>query len=504
MDDASTSQAVIAWLRGGGPWGAPPEIIETHAAIVFLSGNRAFKMKKPVSLGYLDFSTLEARRSTLARELELNRRTAPGFYLNSVAVTRTASGFEIAGSGEAAEWLLEMKRFPTDALLSKLWERGKLSEQVIEDLARQVARFHDGVDVVAGVDWPAAIARIGHENAQDLRSLAGTFDPAKLAAALSSRESLMLSLGSVLQGQSGDVRHCHGDLHLGNVFLDGDVPTLFDCIEFNDFYAVIPPLYDLAFLLMDLVSRDGLGLANRALNAWLNERDVARWPEVMRSLAVLPLYLAIRAEIRAKTEARRPGGRATAQHYLDIALAACGQRGASAQLVAIGGFSGTGKSTAARTLAPAFAGPVGAVHLRSDEIRKRLACVRVHDRLPASSYTPDMSRKVYETMFDLARHALGAGLPVIVDAVFAREDERHAIEAVANAAGVAFRGVWLDAPASVLEARITARHGDASDATVEVLGDQLGYAIGHLDWKVIDVSGSMDNVATAVRRHLAL
>jgi predicted kinase len=144
------------------------------------------------------------------------------------------------------------------------------------------------------------------------------------------------------------------------------------------------------------------------------------------------------------------------------------------------------------------------VHLRSDEIRKRLACVRVHDRLPASSYTPDMSRKVYETMFDLARHALGAGLPVIVDAVFAREDERHAIEAVANAAGVAFRGVWLDAPASVLEARITARHGDASDATVEVLGDQLGYAIGHLDWKVIDVSGSMDNVATAVRRHLAL
>lgn len=504
MDDASTSQAVIARLRGGGPWGAPPEVIETHAAIVFLSGDRAFKMKKAVNLGYLDFSTLEMRRSTLARELVLNRRTAPGFYLESVPVTRTASGFEIGGSGEAVEWLLEMKRFPTDALLSTLWERGELSGQVIERLARQVARFHDDVDAVAGLDWPAAIARIGRENAQDLRSLAGTFDPAKLAAALSARESLMLTLAPVLQEQSADVRHCHGDLHLGNVFLDGDVPTLFDCIEFNDFYAVIPPLYDLAFLLMDLVSRDGLGLANRALNAWLNERDVVRWSGLMRSLAALPLYLAIRAEIRAKTEARRPGGGATAQHYLDMARSACVQGGSSAQLVAVGGLSGTGKSTVARSLAPAFAGPVGAVHLRSDEIRKRLAGVQVHERLPASSYTPDMSRKVYETMFDLAREALGAGVPVIVDAVFAREDERHAVETVARAAGVGFRGVWLDAPASVLEARISGRQGDASDATVEVLGEQLGYAIGHVGWKVIDVSGGADDVTAAVRRLLAL
>jgi aminoglycoside phosphotransferase family enzyme/predicted kinase len=504
MDDASTSQAVIAWLRGGGPWGTPPEVIETHAAIVFLSGDQAFKMKKPVSLGYLDFSTLEARRSTLARELVLNRRTAPGFYLKTVPVTRTASGFEIAGSGEAVEWLLEMKRFPTDALLSKLRERGDLSGQVIERLARQIARFHDGVDMVAGVDWPADMARIGRENAQDLRYLSGAFDTTKLSAALSSRESLMVSLAPVLQEQSEDVRHCHGDLHLGNVFLDGDVPTLFDCIEFNDFYAIIPPLYDLAFLLMDLLSRDGLGLANRALNAWLNERDVVRWPELMRSLAVLPLYVAIRAEIRAKTEARRPGGGAAAQHYLDIALAACAQRVSSAQLVAIGGLSGTGKSTVARSLAPAFAGPVGAVHLRSDEIRKRLAGIPVRNRLPAASYTSDMSRKVYETMFDLARRALDAGVPVIVDAVFAREDERHSIEAVARAAGVAFRGVWLDAPAPVLEARIADRRGDASDATVEVLGDQLGYAIGHLGWKVIDVSGGVDDVAAAVRRHLVL
>lgn len=504
MDDASTSQAVIAWLRGGGPWGSPPEVIETHAAIVFLTGDRAFKMKKPVSLGYLDFSTLEARRSTLARELVLNRRTAPGFYLKSVPVIRTDSGFEIAGSGEAVEWLLEMKRFPSDALLSKLWERGALSGQVIETLARQVARFHDDVDVVAGVDWSAAVVRIGRENAQDLRSLADAFDPAKLAAALSAREGLMRSLAPVLQEQAEDVRHCHGDLHLGNVFLDGDVPTLFDCIEFNDFYAVIPPLYDLAFLLMDLVAGNEPRLANRALNAWLNERDVARWPGVMRSLAALPVYLALRAEIRAKTEARRPDGVAAARHYLDIALAACGQRASSAQLVAIGGFSGTGKSTVARFLAPEFAGVVGAVHLRSDEIRKRLSGVRVHERLPASSYTPDMSRKVYDTMFDLASHALGAGVPVIVDAVFAREDERRAIEAVACATGVAFRGVWLEAPAPVLEARIAARRGDASDATVEVLGEQLGYAIGHVDWKMIDVSGGVEDVVMVVRRHLGL
>jgi predicted kinase len=314
----------------------------------------------------------------------------------------------------------------------------------------------------------------------------------------------METLAPVLAEQARDVRHCHGDLHLGNVFLDGETPMLFDCIEFNDFYAIIPPLYDLAFLLMDLLARDERLLANRTLNAWIMARDSHRWPDVMRSLGALPLYLAMRAEIRAKTEARRPGGAQDARRYLDVALAAGHRHGGLARVIAIGGLSGTGKSTIARALVPLVGGAIGGVHLRSDEIRKRLLGVELDERLPPSAYTAEVSRRVYDTMTELARLAVGAGMAVVVDAVQAREAERHAIEDVARAAGVRFDGVWLEAPAAVLEARIAGRRGDVSDATVDVLQQQMGYALGALTWKRIDVSGGTEAVSAVVRAHLQL
>jgi aminoglycoside phosphotransferase family enzyme/predicted kinase len=493
MLEAETPEAVVRWLSAGGPWPQPPTVIQTHAALVFLAGDRAFKMKRAVDLGYLDFSTLGARHAVLARELELNRRTAPRHYLRLVAVTREADGLALAGRGVLVEWLLEMQRFPDGSLLDERLDRGLCGEGEIERLARAVAAFHDREPVVRGVDWPTAVARIMRENAADLGSLTQVFAHGDVAAEGEVRQALLTGLDAVLSAQSADVRHCHGDLHLGNVFLDGDRPTLFDCIEFNDFYARIPPLYDFSFLLMDLLGRQQRRLANRALNTWVLHRAVEQWPDVIASLRALTLYLLLRAEIRAKVEARRPRGADAARGYLR--LAAGFLQGRAARLVAIGGFSGTGKSTLARALAPDLGGACGALHLRTDEIRKRLAGEELDARLPPAAYTPEASRRVYGTLLDLARRAVDAGQAVIVDGVFERPDERDEIAAVAKAAGARFDGFWLEAPADVLRARVAGRRGDVSDADVAVLERQLGYETGAIGWRRLDVSGTAEDAA---------
>lgn len=498
MDDASTSQAVIAWLRGGGPWGSPPEVIETHAALVFLHGTHAWKIKRPVNLGYLDFSTLEARRVALERELGLNRRTAPDFYLKLVPVCVSGEGYVLGGSGEAVDWLLEMRRFPAGALLTEQLAAGTLTADVVDVLARRVARFHAEAQPLTGVDWAGAVERIARENAEDLLSLSSVWGDLPVARIVEERRRRLHELREALHRQDGDVRHCHGDLHLGNVFLDAGVPTLFDCIEFNDFYAQVPPLYDLAFLLMDLVSRAQGRLANRALNAWVMAHDPAQWAGVLGSLVLLPLYVALRAEIRAKTEARRPGGAAAARHYLEVAQEA--GRPAPARLVAVGGLSGTGKSTLARGLAHAAFAGVGAVHLRSDEIRKRLAGVEITDTLPSSTYTQASSARVYDELCRLAGACVRVGVSVVVDAVFSRPEEREQIARVAEACNVPFQGIWMEAPVSVLEARIRGRQGDASDADVAVLRKQLSYETGVMSWRRLDAFGAPDEVVQAALR----
>lgn len=503
MADASPhherARPVAERLRAGAALGAVPRVIETHAALVFLVGDRAFKMKKAVNLGYLDFSTLAARQAALQRELDLNRRTAPHHYLRLVAVTQAADGIALDGPGAVVEWLLEMRRFPDGSLLSTRLAQGLCGVAEIEHLARTVAAFHERAPVIAGIDWLAAVDRIAAENAADLASQAAVFAVADVADEDRGRRALLAGLAHVLVAQAKDVRHCHGDLHLGNVFLEAGAPVLFDCIEFNDFYAQIPPLYDLSFLLMDLLDKQQPLLANRALNAWVLHRAVSRWPDVVASLPALGLYLVLRAEIRAKVEARRPGGADAARHYLS--LAAGFARATAPRVVAVGGFSGTGKSTLARSLAPGLGGPCGALHLRTDEIRKRLLGVPVDERAPPESYTPEASARVYAAVMDLARRAAAAGQAVVVDGVFARPGEREEITVIARSAGVRFDGLWLEAPPEVLRARVAGRRGDVSDADVAVLERQLGYVVGAIGWHRLDVSGS---AAAAAREAAAV
>jgi aminoglycoside phosphotransferase family enzyme/predicted kinase len=492
---------VVAWLRAGGPWGEAPKVEETHAAYVFLIGERAFKLKKAVNLGYLDFSTLEKRRHALDRELKLNRRTAHEMYRRVLPITEHDGKLALDGQGLALDVVLEMKRFADGALLSDIADRGKLDVAIVEKLAHHVAAFHAAAEAVPGVDWPNAASRIADENLRDLRSQKAVFEAATVSSHARDRDVVHKAALEALKRQSTAIRHCHGDLHLRNAFVEHGRPILFDCIEFDDFYANIPPLYDMAFLIMDLCARDLREHANRALNAWIMDQPPPRWRALLEDLAALPAYLTWRAEIRAKTEGRKPDAADTARRYLKLATEFA--KPTAPVLIAIGGLSGTGKSTLARALAPSLGRAPGAIHLRTDEIRKRQAGVSLDAHLAPAAYTAERTAHVYSTMDELAGAALHAGQAVVADAVFAREDERRAIEAVAAKTGTRFIGLWLEAPTPTLEARLDRRTGDASDADKAVLQRQLAYDLGKLTWTKLDAGPGVHALVEAARKHLA-
>jgi predicted kinase len=301
---------------------------------------------------------------------------------------------------------------------------------------------------------------------------------------------------------TGKVRRCHGDLHLRNVCLLEGKPTLFDCLEFSDELASVDILYDLAFLLMDLEHRGLADFANLVLNRYLDLTDEDD------GLAAMPLFLSSRAAIRAHVtaaameRAAQPGATpelaAEARSYLD--LCALLLRPRSCRLVAIGGLSGTGKSTLAAGLAPSL----GARVLRSDVIRKQLFGVAPETRLPTSAYTAQVSRRVYQTLRRKAAEALAAGYSVIIDAVSLKPAERRSLVAVAKAAGVPFAGVWLAAPAATMDLRLRARRRDASDASPEILAQQLRQDPGTVDWVRIDAGTGPADCLSAARRALGL
>jgi aminoglycoside phosphotransferase family enzyme/predicted kinase len=496
---AMDQSEVIAFLSrpdSHGPGSGPVERIDTHGAVVFLVGERAYKLKRAVSYSYLDYGSAEKRRQFCEAELALNRRTAPELYLSVQKVSRGEDGaLRLGGAGEAVDWLVVMRRFDQDALLDRMAERGALDRGLVLALADRIVDFHRKAEPTPGFgghDGMRAVLRGDIENLR--RGVPEAFNRAAVDALAAAATAALDRLGGLLDRRrdAGRVRRCHGDLHLRNICLVDGAPTLFDCIEFNDRIACIDVLYDLAFLLMDLDHRGLSEFANAVMNRYV---DLAGEREA--DLAALPLFLALRAEIRAHVGVATAAAQAapaaaaaqieTARGYLAAALAYL--RPAAPCLVAVGGLSGTGKSTLAYGLAPTMGGAPGGRVLRTDMLRKRLAGVTPETRLPAAAYTRDSSRQVYEALYAAAAEALAAGRPVIADAVFADPAERAAIAGVAEAAGVAFTGLWLEAPRALLDQRIAARRGDASDATTEVLRRQLGYDIGPMDWVRIDAGG---------------
>jgi hypothetical protein len=505
-------ERLLELLEDGSAFGVPGaevETITTHAAMIFLVGDRAYKMKRAVRYSFLDFTHLAGRKAALEAELRLNRRTAPMLYRHLIPVTEEGKGrLAIGGSGEPLEWLLEMRRFDQDALLDRVAARGGLDAGIIDGLAREIAAFHEEAEVRRDQGGLAGMRQVIEGNREDFSRLVGEVLPEAAVRELDRKARAELERRAGLlehRREDGKVRHCHGDLHLGNIVLLDGTPVLFDCLEFDEALASTDTFYDLAFLVMDLVHRGLDPLAQRLLTGYL---DVT-WDDP--GTALLPLFLSCRAAIRAKvvgfgarsaeSAEERKAALEAARDYLERALGFLAPE--PPRLIAIGGVSGTGKSTLARALAPSVGAAPGAVVLRSDVVRKKLFGKAPEERLGADAYREEVTQKVYETLGTRALTLPRAGHAAIVDAVFLRPDERTAIERIASDAGVPFQGLWLSAPTDVLEHRIAERQTDASDATPEVLRRQLRADPGPIAWSRLDVSGSPDEILDAARTALA-
>jgi aminoglycoside phosphotransferase family enzyme/predicted kinase len=477
-----------AWLEA-----RADKVIETALARVFLTPDAAFKQKKAVRFDYVDFTTPQLRSQALANELALNRATAPDLYRAVRRITRAAgSGLELDGPGEVVDEVLEMRRFPDEAVLSATPDA--LTGDMAEALGRAVARFHAG----APERDASGLAFTVPSNAKVLRGLTDAFGAGAVDALTAATQAAYDVRRPLLERRAaaGFSRRCHGDLHLGNILVEAGQPILFDCIEFNEALSDIDVLYDLAFLLMDLDFRGRREAAVRVLCGYLDEAARAFAPDLLwEGLALLPLMLSVRACVRAHVAAHS-GDAELGRRYLATAQAHLSP--APPMLAAVGGLSGSGKSTVARGLAPRLGAAPGAVILRSDEIRKRQAGLAPTERAPPEAYSASADAAVFDELFGVAQTLLRAGRAVVLDATFMRPELRDRAEAAARSAGVPFQGVWLEAPPAVLQARVAARLGDASDADVAVLRSQLARGVGPMSWRVLDASWAPDAIVAAL------
>jgi aminoglycoside phosphotransferase family enzyme/cytidylate kinase len=499
--------AVIQFLsrpQSYGLTGGTVERVETHDAIVFLVGDHAYKLKRAVKYPYMDYSTPEKREAMCERELEINKKIAPEIYLEVRSILQGVDGYLRFGPDEAAaarDHVVVMRRFDQETLFGRLCEAGKLTPALMRKAAETIAAFHDTAEVTKDFGGAKGLADVVEGNNTILKSMEGAPFAAEDVTGFARASEVELHKISALldrRRDQGRVRRCHGDLHLDNIFLYDGRPTLFDAIEFDDAFASIDVLYDLAFLLMDLEDHGARALANAVLNRYL---EITTDYE---SLAALPLFLASRAAIRAHvgvSRANAMGGRhraemRKAEAYLDLARGFLAP--APPRLVAVGGLSGTGKTTIARLVAPQIGRASGAIVLRSDVTRKRLMGVPEETRLPERAYTPDVNVKVFSQMAKTAAAILTCGHSVVMDAVYGTEAERQEIADVAAKAGIPFAGLWLEADADILARRIAGRSGDASDATVEVLKKQLAAIPAPRDWTRIDARGTPERIAETV------
>jgi aminoglycoside phosphotransferase family enzyme/predicted kinase len=466
--------------------------IDTHASIVFLEKDRVLKVKRAVRLPFLDYSTLEKRKAACDEELVVNKHYAPEVYRRVVAITRGEEEFAVDGDGPVVEWAVEMARFDENETFDHLARRGKITPELAELLAAVIRDTHEHAPVSDGAAWLASIAGIIDRNTRTFRDEAGLERDSVERLHELSRQRLT-DCRSLMRARAaqGFIRRCHGDAHLGNIVLIDGRPVLFDAIEFDPVIATTDILYDLAFPLMDFAHFGLKACANRLFNTYLQ----GSWAENAGALQLLPLFLSIRAAIRANvlfTKCRLSPGNAhdarDASDYFNLAIEHLTPVRPS--LVAIGGKSGTGKSVLAREAASLMSPLPGAVLLRSDVIRKELFGVDPLVVLSEAAYSQAVTECVYRELLDRARLIIGQGFSVIVDAAFLRESERNELSAEALKMKADFRPLFLNADLATRLARIGSRKRDASDATREVATGQEDYDLGRLNWPIVDASGT--------------
>ncbi len=482
--------------------------IDTHSAMVFLAGPRVLKMKRAVKFPFLDYSTLEKRKQACEAELSVNRPYAPQIYRGVACITREVDGaLALNGAGNPVEYAVDMVRFDEKGTLDNL-PASEITPALAKALGIAVACAHQKAPLADGAAFIAQLAQVIAGNAQELEASQGLFDADAIARLTAASYAQLTRITPLLaqRGEKGHVRRGHGDLHLGNIVLIDAAPVLFDALEFDPKMASGDVFYDLAFLLMDLWERGHANAANIVLNTYLAEAGSENHCE---ALAALPLFLSLRAAIRAKVtlaRAERLGANAkakalqSAQDYFRLACTLIAPP--PARLVAIGGLSGTGKSMLARGLAPHLGAVPGAVIVRSDVMRKHLFGKAEMQTLPHDAYTPDITAKIYGIVAASAARIAQTGHAAIADAVFAKADERSFIASTAQAADVAFTGLMLMADVETRIARVSRRTNDASDADAAIALRQEQYELGPIDWIIIDANGAPDETLARARKAL--
>ncbi|MDH3286877.1 MAG: AAA family ATPase [Betaproteobacteria bacterium] len=462
-------------------------LLETHISWVLLTGDYAYKIKKPVNLGFLDFSTLGMRGHYCDEELRLNRRLAPEFYLEVVPVRGTTAAPHIGGEGPLLDYAVKMREFPQDALASRMLERGQFGASEVDALAAVIADFHAAAAPARAADRfgaPEILYAAAMQNFEQILPrlrLARDKEAVQLLREWTEREFRARHDEFAARKRAGHVRECHGDLHLGNIVVSDGRPVPFDCIEFNDELRWIDILSEVAFVVMDLHDRGRADLGWRFLNRYLEASGD------YDGLAVLRFYLVYRALVRAKVHlirSQQPGLLASDKSRLKIAFH--GYLGLASRLSAKGtlsllithGLSGSGKTTATQTLVELL----GAVRVRSDVERKRLygmaPLARSQSGPDAGIYTAAATAATYDRLITGAECAIKAGYPAVVDAAFLKLAERERFRALAYRHAVPFVVLHFDAPEKVLRERVTRRAAsgsDASEADLSVLERQMEF-----------------------------
>lgn len=510
--DAEAAQApMIASLVNALSCGGAREVkrIDTQGAVVLLAGGDALKIRRAIRLPFLDYSTLARRKTATEREVALNCGAAPGVYLGAMAIRRIGDGFGWEGDGEIVDYATRMRRFDETATLDRLAERAELPPQAMDRLARAVHAMHEQAPRAEAAPALAAMEDWLGQNSAFFAARPQLFAPSRAQDLDAKTRARLAALRPLIaaRGDAGFIRRGHGDLHLRNIaWIDGQ-PVPFDAIEFDDAIATGDVLYDLAFALMDLWERGFRPEANRLMNAYLQRGEEAHYA----ALAALPLYLSLRAAIRAKVEAANLGhlegaaqaeAVAAARRYFDFALRFLEDR--PTRLLAIGGLSGTGKSALAGALAPKLGRAPGAVWLRSDIERKHYFGVDETAALPEAAYRPEVSREIYARIERRAGLTLRAGHSAVLDAVHGRAEARQQARRIALDARAQFDGLWLDADLQTRLARVGARRGDASDADAGVAAAQSAEPLREAGWSPLDAGGEAEDVARAAARTLGL